>query len=70
MIEPRQEDIDRNNRSLTALYIQEEQNIVRFILSVSESLAYQHALVRHYKEQERESILEGRRHAIQTMQDL
>jgi len=56
MIEPRDEDIERNKRSLTALYIQEGERIRLFIASVSESLAYQQALVRDYRERELEHI--------------
>jgi hypothetical protein len=61
MIEPRQEDIERNTRSFRALYIQEGQDISRFIDSIAESMAYQQALVRYYQEQEREQIREDRR---------
>ena len=56
MIEPTQRDIERNQRSLTALYYQRGGRIDEFIASVSESLAYQQALVRDYKERERETI--------------
>ena len=61
MIEPKQEDIDRNKRSFTDLYIQEGQNIGRFIETISESMAYQQALVCDYKERELEGIREERK---------
>jgi len=60
MIEPRQEDIARNIRSLTALYTQLGQRIIPFIESVSESLAYQQAVVRDYREREAEGIRQTR----------
>lgn len=49
MIEPKQEDIERNIRSLTALY-NDNRGIDSFIRSVSESLAYQKALADYYNE--------------------
>lgn len=61
MIEPRQEDIERNARSFHALYGMEGCDIYRFIDAIAESMAYQQALVRDYREREREQIHEDRR---------
>lgn len=56
MIEPRQEDIERNEKSFTALYDQLGRRPWEFINHMAESMAYQQALVRDYKEREAEQI--------------
>ncbi len=59
--EPREEDIDRNRRSFTALYEQGGSDVHALIGSLAESHAYTQALLRFYRIELFEIYKEARR---------
>ena len=49
-MEPDKEDIEKNCKSMTALYIQEGSDAIKFIRSVAEMQAYYQAVIRNQTE--------------------
>jgi len=61
LIEPKQSDIDRYQRSFTALFKANGGNVHAFIKHISESMAYQRGLAQFYRKEVWEMYKERRR---------